>query len=231
MICTRQWFNYDWFISKDNWRIFDLKGFVDFLHYNTRINCLTGAIISETRTRYKIYNNNYMQSSTVLTYCMQHLALKLKKLFQTHKHKYRLVRYLQFKWSSKIGKIPFPQPVSEPLFDIAYIVRGPFLEFRIQLGEKIHMREECKTRPEGCAPDALGPDGLVEAGVDPHVSRSHLLLSKLLDLLQSQRFTEWKKTGSVKEVEGSGILAEYQSGSGPKIGSGSRFRVLVTKNW
>ncbi len=49
MICTRQWFNYDSFISKDNWRIFDLKGFVDFLHYNSRINCLTGAIISETR--------------------------------------------------------------------------------------------------------------------------------------------------------------------------------------
>jgi hypothetical protein len=44
-----------------------------------------------------------------------------------------------------------------------------------------------KNLPEGCAPDALGPDGLVEAGVNPHVSCSHLLLSKLLDLLQTQR--------------------------------------------
>jgi hypothetical protein len=31
---------------------------VDFLHYDTRINCLTGAIISETHTRHKMYINN-----------------------------------------------------------------------------------------------------------------------------------------------------------------------------
>merc|ERR1719220_414407 len=37
--------------------------------------------------------------------------------------------------------------------------------------------------PEGDAPHALGPDGLVQAGVDPHVLGPHLLLSKLLDLL------------------------------------------------
>jgi hypothetical protein len=39
--------------DKDNWRIFDLKGFVDFLHYDTMINCFTGAIISETHIRHK----------------------------------------------------------------------------------------------------------------------------------------------------------------------------------
>ena len=31
--------------------------------------------------------------------------------------------------------------------------------------------------------DHLGPDGLVEPGVDPHVLGAHLLLGKLLDLL------------------------------------------------
>ena len=38
--------------------------------------------------------------------------------------------------------------------------------------------------PEGDAPHALGPDGLVQTGVDPHVLGPHLLLSKLLDLLK-----------------------------------------------
>jgi hypothetical protein len=54
-----------------------------------------------------------------------------------------------------------------------------------------------KNLPEGCAPDALGPDGLVEAGVNPHISCSHLLLSKLLDLLRHRV----KKTGFVNQVE------------------------------
>ena len=39
--------------------------------------------------------------------------------------------------------------------------------------------------PEGNAPHSLGPDGLVEPGVDPHVLGPHLLLSKLLDLLNN----------------------------------------------
>ena len=33
--------------------------------------------------------------------------------------------------------------------------------------------------------DHLGPDGLVEPGVDPDVGGAHLLLGKLLDLLDS----------------------------------------------
>merc|ERR1712226_1532609 len=37
--------------------------------------------------------------------------------------------------------------------------------------------------PEGDAPDALGPDGLVEPGVDPDILGPHLLLRELLDLL------------------------------------------------
>ena len=37
--------------------------------------------------------------------------------------------------------------------------------------------------PEGDAPHSLGPDGLVESGVNPHILGAHLLLSKLLDLL------------------------------------------------
>ena len=38
--------------------------------------------------------------------------------------------------------------------------------------------------PEGDAPHSLGPDGLVEPGVDSHVLGAHLLLSKLLDFLE-----------------------------------------------
>ena len=41
------------------------------------------------------------------------------------------------------------------------------------------------THSERDSSDALGPDGLVEPGVDPHVLGAHLLLSKLLDLLDS----------------------------------------------
>ena len=41
--------------------------------------------------------------------------------------------------------------------------------------------------PEGDAPHALGPDGLVQPGVDPHVLGSHLLLCKLLDLLNANK--------------------------------------------
>ena len=37
--------------------------------------------------------------------------------------------------------------------------------------------------PEGDTPHSLGPDGLVQPGVDPHVLGAHLLLGKLLDLL------------------------------------------------
>ena len=45
------------------------------------------------------------------------------------------------------------------------------------------MKEILWNRPEGDAPDALGPDGLVEPGVDPDVLGPHLLLRELLDLL------------------------------------------------
>ena len=41
--------------------------------------------------------------------------------------------------------------------------------------------------PEGDTPYALGPDGLVQSGVNPHVLGAHLLLSKLLDLLRKER--------------------------------------------
>ena len=44
--------------------------------------------------------------------------------------------------------------------------------------------------PEGDAPHALGPDGLVQPGVDPHVLSSHLLLCKLLDLLNANKLHE-----------------------------------------
>merc|ERR1719186_1259693 len=37
--------------------------------------------------------------------------------------------------------------------------------------------------PEWNSTDTLGPDGLVQASIDPDVLGSHLLLSKLLDLL------------------------------------------------
>ena len=40
--------------------------------------------------------------------------------------------------------------------------------------------------PELDSPDPLGPDGLVEPGVDPDVGGPHLLLSKLLDLLSKE---------------------------------------------
>ena len=38
--------------------------------------------------------------------------------------------------------------------------------------------------PELDTPHALGPDGLVQSGVNPHVLGTHLFLSKLLDLLR-----------------------------------------------
>jgi len=37
------------------------------------------------------------------------------------------------------------------------------------------------------APDALGPDGLVEPGINPYVLGSHLRFSKFLDLLNCPR--------------------------------------------
>ena len=48
--------------------------------------------------------------------------------------------------------------------------------------------EPCKTdpHPEGDTPNTLGPNGLVEPGVDPDMLGSHLLLRKLLDLLQKK---------------------------------------------
>ena len=46
---------------------------------------------------------------------------------------------------------------------------------------------ETDPHPEGDAPHALGPDGLVQPGVDPHVLGSHLLLCKLLDLLNGNK--------------------------------------------
>merc|ERR1712062_239008 len=44
---------------------------------------------------------------------------------------------------------------------------------------------EADPHPEGDSPHSLGPDGLVQPGVDPHVLGAHLLLSKLLNLLHS----------------------------------------------
>ena len=46
---------------------------------------------------------------------------------------------------------------------------------------------EADPHPEGDAPHALGPDGLVQPCVDPHVLGSHLLLCKLLDLLNGKK--------------------------------------------
>ena len=46
---------------------------------------------------------------------------------------------------------------------------------------------EADPHPEGDTPHALGPDGLVQPGVDPHVLGSHLLLCKLLDLLNGNK--------------------------------------------
>jgi hypothetical protein len=53
---------------------------------------------------------------------------------------------------------------------------GTFYCFKLYSG--------CIAVPERSAPDTLGPDGLVQPGVNPHVLCSHLLLSKLLDLLR-----------------------------------------------
>ena len=46
---------------------------------------------------------------------------------------------------------------------------------------------ETDPHPEGDTPHALGPDGLVQPCVDPHVLGSHLLLCKLLDLLNGKK--------------------------------------------
>ena len=42
--------------------------------------------------------------------------------------------------------------------------------------------------PEGDAPHSLGPDGLVQPSINPHVLGSHLSLSKLFDLLKASVF-------------------------------------------
>jgi hypothetical protein len=82
--------------------------------------------------------------------------------------------------------------------------RSYIFNFFLILPDPVHKGQKApdpgcggRNLPEGCSPDALGPDGLVEAGVNPHVSRSHLLLSKLLDLLHSQR-VRVKKTAFVE---------------------------------
>ncbi len=49
------------------------KVLVDFLHYYTRIKCLTGAIISETHTRHKYiyYLNTILHTGVNLTMCKE----------------------------------------------------------------------------------------------------------------------------------------------------------------
>ena len=58
----------------------------------------------------------------------------------------------------------------------------------VQLVDRVHIfvTEPGKTdpHPEGDTPNTLGPDGLVEPGVNPDILGSHLLFSKLFDLLQ-----------------------------------------------
>ena len=43
-------------------------------------------------------------------------------------------------------------------------------------------------KPEGNTAHALGPDRLVQSGIDPHVLGAHLLLGKLLNLLNIKTF-------------------------------------------
>ncbi len=50
---TQGGLDYNWFYSLKILAHFRSKVLVDFRHYNTRIKCLTGAIISETHTRHK----------------------------------------------------------------------------------------------------------------------------------------------------------------------------------
>jgi hypothetical protein len=50
---TTQWLDYRLILFSKDIGAFRSKVLVDFLHYVTRINCLTGAIISETHTRHK----------------------------------------------------------------------------------------------------------------------------------------------------------------------------------
>ena len=52
---------------------------MDFLHYDTRINCLTGAIISETHTRHKYILLNKIQSSTSFLLLYNHLCHQSNK--------------------------------------------------------------------------------------------------------------------------------------------------------
>jgi hypothetical protein len=51
--CTQGRLDYHWFYSLKHLAHFRSKVFVDFLHYVTKINCLTGATISETHIRNK----------------------------------------------------------------------------------------------------------------------------------------------------------------------------------
>jgi len=53
IMLTQGRLDYNWFYSLKILAHFWPKVLVDFLHYVTRINCLTGAIISQTHTRHK----------------------------------------------------------------------------------------------------------------------------------------------------------------------------------
>ncbi len=65
MTCTQGRLDYDWFYSLKILAHFRSKVLEDFLHYVTQINCLTGAIISETYI-WHILRMNIFNDYTIL---------------------------------------------------------------------------------------------------------------------------------------------------------------------
>jgi len=54
IICSRRVLEHEWFISKDNWRIFGPKGLEDFSSHSSSIICPTGIITVKHTTRLNI---------------------------------------------------------------------------------------------------------------------------------------------------------------------------------
>jgi hypothetical protein len=80
MMCTQGRLDYDWFYSLKTLAHFRSKVLVDFLHYVTQINCLTGAIIARHILR-RLYLNKQLRY-TILHSTVIHGFFIWLKLFE-----------------------------------------------------------------------------------------------------------------------------------------------------
>ncbi len=109
MTCTQGRLDYDWFYSLKILTRFRSKVLEDFLHYVTQINCLTGAIISETYIRH-ILRMNIFNDYTIL----HNLIKKLYRWLGIEKRK-TLKTFVWISWKNSASEVFFREFQLHPL--------------------------------------------------------------------------------------------------------------------